>query len=149
MTEWVIRIADPEDASVLADLEASAFGPASWGRQAVAEGITAPHVTTLLAAASEGEPAEGFVLWRQLADEAELLTIGVLPGRRRQGMARSLLRKVIADARLVSIRRLFLEVDAGNAPALELYEDEGFEPAGRRPRYYQNGADAVVLCKAL
>lgn len=45
--------------------------------------------------------------------------------------------------------RLFLEVAEDNAAARALYDRLGFEPAGRRPRYYSrpNGpaVDALLL----
>jgi ribosomal-protein-alanine N-acetyltransferase len=40
---------------------------------------------------------------------------------------------------------MFLEVAADNAAALEFYAQAGFVEVGRRPRYYANGADALVL----
>ena len=41
--------------------------------------------------------------------------------------------------------RMLLEVGAGNAAALGLYAAAGFVEIDRRPRYYRDGADAVVL----
>jgi ribosomal protein S18 acetylase RimI-like enzyme len=40
---------------------------------------------------------------------------------------------------------MFLEVDMGNFAAQALYRRLGFVQVGRRPRYYANGADALVL----
>ena len=42
-------------------------------------------------------------------------------------------------------RAAFLEVSIGNKAARALYERAGFAPAGRRPRYYADGTDALVL----
>lgn len=149
MTEWMVRKARRADADALAELEARAFGPASWGREAVRGGLTAPYVTALLAAAAPDGPAEGFAFWRQLVDEAELLTIGVVPERRRLGMAGALLRGVLKEARQAKVERVFLEVDDGNDAAIGLYRKAGFEPFGRRRGYYRNGADAIVMRKTL
>ena len=44
---------------------------------------------------------------------------------------------------------MFLEVAAGNAPALALYAREGFAEVGRRRRYYSDGTDALVLRRDL
>ena len=45
--------------------------------------------------------------------------------------------------------RVFLEVRPSNPAAIALYEDEGFNEIGRRPRYYpadNNGReDAIVM----
>jgi ribosomal protein S18 acetylase RimI-like enzyme len=40
-----------------------------------------------------------------------------------------------------------LEVRADNAGALALYHAHGFLEAGRRPRYYADGADAVLMTR--
>jgi [ribosomal protein S18]-alanine N-acetyltransferase len=40
---------------------------------------------------------------------------------------------------------MFLEVAVGNAPAQALYRQAGFVEAGRRPRYYADGGDALIL----
>jgi ribosomal-protein-alanine N-acetyltransferase len=40
---------------------------------------------------------------------------------------------------------MFLEVAVGNVAALGLYRKHGFSQVGRRPRYYANGSDALVM----
>ena len=87
----------------------------------------------------------GVALLRVTADEAEILTIGVLPVMRRQGIARALLDESMAQARAVGVRTVFLEVGIRNRPARGLYEAAGFEEVGRRRRYYVNGEDALIL----
>jgi ribosomal protein S18 acetylase RimI-like enzyme len=84
-------------------------------------------------------------MWRRLGDEAEILSIGVAPGRQKQGCARFLVAALIETARAEGIRSLFLEVDAGNRAAIALYEGRGFSRIARRLRYYRSGADALVM----
>jgi ribosomal protein S18 acetylase RimI-like enzyme len=40
---------------------------------------------------------------------------------------------------------MLLEVSAGNAAALAFYAAAGFVQIDRRPRYYRDGSDAIVL----
>jgi len=40
---------------------------------------------------------------------------------------------------------IFLEVSTGNRAALALYARAGFTPIGRRPGYYSDRSDALVL----
>ncbi len=145
MSPWTIRPAKLTDADAVIDLEARAFGSASWGGPAVADGLTAPHVSTLIAFHEKARAAQGFVFWRSLGEEAEILSIGVAPAMRRRGGGRALLDEVIERARSEGVRKLFLEVDVANASAAALYASAGFERIGQRKRYYKNGGDALVM----
>jgi ribosomal-protein-alanine N-acetyltransferase len=93
----------------------------------------------------------GFVVVRAAADEAEILTIAVDPAWRGCGLAGRLLDAAIEEAATRGGRKLFLEVDAGNAPALALYRRRGFAEVGRRFGYYaaEGGGDALVLARDL
>lgn len=51
------------------------------------------------------------------------------PDHRRKGLARRVLRALLAEARGLGAERAWLQVEAENAPAIALYADEGFEPA--------------------
>ncbi len=144
MTDWRIRPAMPADGAALIALEARAFGPASWGGNAIAEGLSQRFVSTLIASDAGGACA-GFAMWRRIADEAEILSLGVLPERRRAGCARTLLAGVIDAARGEGLRSLFLEADAGNVAAIGLYVALAFRRIARRQRYYKSGADALVM----
>jgi ribosomal-protein-alanine N-acetyltransferase len=145
MSAWRIRPARLGDAAAIIDLEARAFASASWGATAVADGLTAPHVSTLIAFPENARAASGFVFWRSLGEEAEILSIGVAPRLRRNGCARAMMAEVIRAARDDGVRKLFLEVDVANVAAAILYESLGFEQIGRRKRYYRNGGDALVM----
>jgi ribosomal-protein-alanine N-acetyltransferase len=46
-------------------------------------------------------------------------------------------------------KQLFLEVEEGNAPARLLYQSLGAVAIGRRPGYYEHGADAAIFSLAL
>ena len=89
----------------------------------------------------------GFLLVRQAADEAEVLTICVLPEARRQGIARRLMESLVSC--LPDAEVLFLEVDAGNEAAVELYTRLGFDKVSVRKHYYHRAdgtkADALLL----
>jgi len=95
----------------------------------------------------------GFALARVVADEAELLTIAVDLEKRRNGIARHILSRLLTTMKTRSAHFCFLEVAANNDPALALYAAMGFTESGRRPGYYhdRNGEklDAVILSKPL
>lgn len=76
------------------------------------------------------------------AGEAEILTLAVDPGFRRQGVATGLLRVFLQSAP----GRVFLEVRRSNLAAQKLYERFGFVIAGVRVGYYPSPPeDAIVM----
>ena len=84
------------------------------------------------------------------ADEAEILTVGVVPSARRRGIARMLLGALLDEARRRGAREAYLEVRIDNAAARALYAKEGFAELGIRPGYYDAGrVDAVVMSRDL
>ena len=134
------REAAAADAPALAALHAAAFPPAlAWGADTIAMVLALPGSFGLC------RDGAGLVLARMAADEAEILTFGVVPAARRRGHGAALLQGALAVARARGAGAMFLEVAAGNAPALALYTREGFAEVGRRRRYYSDGADALVL----
>src|SRR5947209_197660 len=91
------------------------------------------------------DAAGGMVLARVAADEAEILTLAVLPDRRRRGLARALLERTMQAAARRGAGAMFLEVAEANRAARALYEGAGFVEVGRRRGYYRGGGDALVL----
>lgn len=139
----------PADAAIMATIHASCFDR-PWDAKAMARFIAGPGVLCLIGAASEMmvTPA-GLLIARHAEDEAEIITLGVAPVRRRAGLGRALLTRAMDDLRASGARQLFLEVDEGNDAALGLYRAFGATPVGRRPRYYDGEADAVIFSLAL
>mgnify|MGYP002655279198 CR=1 FL=1 len=138
------EMAGPEDAPVLATLHAAAFEVAErWDAAAIATLLAMPGAFGLHI------PGAGFVLARVAADEAEILTLAVIPAARRQGHAGALLAGAMAGALLRGAGTMFLEVSDRNGAARGLYARAGFTEAGRRRRYYADGSDALVLRRTL
>jgi ribosomal-protein-alanine N-acetyltransferase len=97
--------------------------------------------------------SDGFALGRVAADEAEVLTVAVAPGARRQGLGQRLLSDLVAQAAARGAATVFLEVAADNDPARALYHAAGFAEVGRRPGYYRQSdgtrSDALLLRRAV
>lgn len=93
---------------------------------------------------------DGFVLSRRALDEAEILTIAVAARAQGGGLGRALLQDHMGRVAGLGVRRLFLEVDEGNAPARALYAGSGFAEVGRRDAYYrrEDGSAATALVLA-
>lgn len=140
-----VRPALADDVEVVAALEAQTLGTDAWSPGLVAEGVRGalPTVAYLLAEL-DGEPV-GHAVASLAGDVVELQRIGVLEVARRDGAGSALLEAVDTLARGEHAERLLLEVREDNEPALAFYRSHGFAEVARRPRYYGDGATAVVM----
>jgi ribosomal-protein-alanine N-acetyltransferase len=85
-----------------------------------------------------------------VAPELHVLAIATHPDHRGRGVARELLAHVLASAAQAACTMATLEVRAGNAPAIALYEHAGFRTVHVRARYYQDDdEDALVMLRGL
>lgn len=153
---WLIRAAENADLEPLVGLVAACFDP-PWSRASI-EGALADRAARTRVAWSTGDVAGtggsspvlgGFVLARRILDEVEIDLVGVAPDLRRQRLAVRLLEALLEDERRAGARVAQLELSAANAPAAALYASLGFVVVGRRPRYYPDGSDALLLSSAL
>ena len=90
----------------------------------------------------------GFIVWRAVANEAEIISIGVAPQNRRQGIAGAMILLMENELKKSNVTHVFLEVSESNTPAQKLYEKYGFAPTGKRPKYY-DGTDAIIMTKEI
>jgi len=134
----------PAHAALIAGMHHVCFAE-PWTEKAMTELLVLPGVYGWLA--STGERPEGFVLARVAADEAEILTIMVLPPYRRHGLARLLLEASFDNAKMQGAEKMYLEVASSNESAMQLYTKVGFTQVGCRKRYYADGVDALLLAK--
>ena len=148
-----LRAADARDIDAVDRVMATAFDPRygeAWNRNQTLGVLAMPGIRLTLAIVDDA-PA-GFALVRAILDEAELLLIAVDPARRRTGLGGALLRAIEADCATRGVRKLHLEVRAGNA-AVKLYTGHGFAKVGERRGYYRGNAgqsfDAHTYAKAL
>jgi ribosomal-protein-alanine N-acetyltransferase len=136
----VLRRATAFDSAAMAAIHATAFAPPDvWSRDVFMLQLALPNVFGLLS------PSGGMILMRVAADEAEVLTLAVSPDARRRGLGATLLREATIQAGAMGARAVFLEVSVANVAAFQLYSRAGFIQAGRRPHYYSDNSDALVL----
>lgn len=85
----------------------------------------------------------GFVVWRVILDEAEIITVGVDPACRGGGIGEALMQAAMDEA-AKKADVLYLEVGADNPAALKLYLKLGFEHIGLRKNYYRRADRRLV-----
>lgn len=138
-------------APLLANIHTQCFGAgAQWDEAAIIALLSSPGVQAGLVMVKD-QPA-GFIMLRSVVDEAEVLTICILPENRKRGLAQRLLAWCIQVGQHNGMQNLFLEVSVNNQSARALYEKQGFEKLGLRKKYYEDGSDALVLgrsCQAV
>ena len=132
----------------LAEMEALCFPNAQshWSEQDYAAHLKSKTALTV-------SDETGFVVGRIAADEAEIITLGVLPEYRHKGHGTDLLSQFETQARAKGAASIFLEVAADNKAGLALYKTRDFDRVGRRRKYYDNAQgiaiDAFILKKTL
>jgi ribosomal-protein-alanine N-acetyltransferase len=90
----------------------------------------------------------GFALALALGEEAEIVSLGVLPSHRRCGIGSAILDAVCGEARLRGAERVVLEMATDNEAARALYAGRGFTVVGHRRNYYRRAeglVDALIL----
>lgn len=91
----------------------------------------------------------GFAVLRLARDRGRLMgvivSLGVDPAHREQGIGRRLLRESCRWCRRAGAERLRLEVAQDNMPALALYRNQGYRALARLPHYYGVGRDGLRM----
>lgn len=140
-----VRPADLGDVDAIADLELVAFPLDPWSETLIEEGVAGRVPTTSYFVAEQDARFVGHAAVSVVQDVAELQRIATVPGARRTGVAAALLTAVTDHAAAGGAERLLLEVRDDNDAALAFYAGAGFAEIARRPGYYRDGTEAVVL----
>jgi [ribosomal protein S18]-alanine N-acetyltransferase len=142
--------AGPLAAEVFAAVHEQAFAEA-WSASAFHGTLLGLGAIGLIA--MDGDAPCGLVVVSAAADEAEILTIGVLPAARGRGIGAALMNAALAAAAAKGAKAMFLEVAADNTAARALYARLDFAQVGLRKGYYSAGEtaprDALVLRKSI
>ena len=101
-----------------------------------------------IAAVSPEGNVLGYVGMMYVLDEGYISNVAVSPEHRRQGIADKLIDRLCKICEGLSLSFVTLEVRAGNAPAIALYEKHGFRRVGLRKNYYERPKeDALLMTK--
>ena len=139
--ERVIRAADAADIASMARLERRAqLHPWSFATFVLAFSREPRNIYVAL----DGDGICGFICAWPVPGEIQIHNLCVDPAWRGCGIGRHLLEQVLRDASDAGCT-VFLEVRAGNLPALELYRSTGFRVAGLRRDYYRDPSEDAVL----
>lgn len=85
----------------------------------------------------------GFIILNNYDEnEYELIKIGIIPKWRFKGCAERAMHILFST---INWKKMFLEVDEKNTPAIKLYYKLKFNFIAKREKYYKNGNNALVF----
>lgn len=138
-----IRMMETADLDDVAALEREIFST-PWSRESFKKAIESE--SNIYVVAYEAKELIGYCGIWMVADEGQINNVAVAIQFRNQHIAANMLDFAMSLCREKKINNFTLEVRAGNAPAIHLYEKIGFRNYGVRKKYYKNpDEDAVIM----
>jgi ribosomal-protein-alanine N-acetyltransferase len=143
-----IQKMDLQDLDEVISIEASA-SPTPWSKIMFAEemGNRLAHCFVMKTEDGSKQPVIGFICFRDMPEESELLNIGVHPDYRQLGIGKKLMQFYIDFSHQRGIRTFYLEVNSSNTSAIHLYQSLSYQSAGMRKKFYQGKFDALLMTK--
>lgn len=146
---WQLRQAGVDDLDAIMRIEHAVFPTDAWSRESMRAELASAHGYYLVAFPPEQPDrldAYAGLLAARGATQADIQSVAVVEHARRRGLARTLVRSLVDEARERGAREIFLEVRVDNPNAASLYDSLGFERIAVRKGYYQpDDVDAQVM----
>ncbi len=125
----------------IASLEKECFSE-PWSENALSEELENENSHFLVAVSDK---VMGYIGVQEICGEAYITNVAVFSEYRKLGIGRALLRAACDGAKGRGCEFITLEVRESNAPAISLYESEGFERAGVRKNFYSSPTENGII----
>jgi [ribosomal protein S18]-alanine N-acetyltransferase len=145
----IARRAILADVDALEALENKAFDGDRLSRRSLRYYVTAQTAVLRVMKQDGVLTAYSLLAFRKGSKIARLYSIAVDPAWTGYGLGRALLKTCEKDARAARCTSLRLEVRRDNKRAIAIYEKNGYERFDEIEDYYEDGATAICLKKAL
>jgi len=148
MTEIDYDYLGEEDIETVLDIERES-NPFPWTIKNFKDCLEKGHYSLVL---KEDKKVIGFAILSVSIEESHLLNIGLTSSKRRLGLGRELLEKIIMASAVMGSKKIFLEARISNSVAIDLYKALGFKKVGLRKNYYrlkEGREDAILMSKSL
>ena len=143
------RLQTPADLDAVMEIEQASFHNPTT-RAWYEDELRRPDVCFIFVLRTEQRPVAGFCAFWRVVDQIHINNFAIHPECRGRGLGRTLLDRVLAEAKRLGAAHVTLEVRRSNEAAKHLYRQAGFDTAGVRARYYtQPVEDALVLVRTL
>ena len=139
--EFTLKKMGTEHIEQIAVLEKECFSE-PWSENALAEELSNENSHFLVAVSDE---VMGYIGVQEICGEAYITNVAVFGKYRKSGIGRALLNAACDGAKGRKCEFITLEVRESNAPAINLYESEGFEKAGIRKNFYSSPTENGVI----
>ena len=140
----VVRLMTTDDLDGVMLVELDSF-LAPWSRSAFEEELSQNRLARYLVAV-DNEAIIGYAGTWLVINEAHVTNVAVSGQRRREGLGRLLMEKLMDLSRDSGMDSMTLEVRVSNEAARQLYQQLGFVEAGLRKNYYsETKEDALIL----
>ena len=138
-----IRLLLPEEAVAVAEILRRSPEAVFWPEPSIREVLEWQGILGL--ASKVSGKVVGFLIARQVKEEAEVLNLAVAPENRHKGEGGGLLRAAVVELRKRGVTRVLLEVRESNAAGIEFYRKHSFSQVGRREEYYRDPVEAAIV----
>jgi len=146
LIQFEIRPASWRDLFAVQEIERACFKDDAWPLIELMAALTFPNIVRMKAV--NKEKIVGFIAGdiRRNEDISWILTVGVLPEYRHQGLAKELMDKCEHAMNMPHIK---LSVRRSNQAAIQLYQKLGYAQVDVWKNYYHDGEDGIVMEKQL
>ncbi len=144
----MIQKMDMEDLDEVLFIETSST-LAPWSRNMFIEEMRNTFAYCFVVRKEDGskQPVIGFICFRNIGAESELLKICVHPDHRQRGIGKQLMKFYTDFSRARGIKTFYLEVYSSNHPAVHLYQLFSYHPSGMRKNFYNGKFDALLMTR--
>ena len=118
-----------------------------WNAEVLEKELENP-LSTYIVAISDKQVVGYAGLWQPI-DEGHITNIVTRLNKRGNKVATKMLEELIEIAKARSLNCVTLEVNVHNEIAINLYKKYDFKEVGKRPKYYNNTDDALIMTKEI
>jgi len=144
---FAFRKMEPKDLEEILSMAASS--PIPWSKNMFVEEMRNPfsHCFVIKVKEISKHQVVGFICFRNIGEESELLNIFVHPQYRQSGIGKKLMEFYIDFCHQINIKTFHLEVNVSNHPAIHLYQLFSYQSVGVRRNFYEGRFDGLRMTR--
>jgi ribosomal protein S18 acetylase RimI-like enzyme len=136
-----VRRAESDDVEAVSALAGTRPYAAKWSARELGQELD--RLDSIFLVADDGGPVRGYALARVVGGDCQLLDLAAAEDG--TGIGRGLMAALLTAAKGRGCAKVTFEASAANARALVFYEKAGARVVGRRPKFYYDGSDALLM----